>query len=112
MRRYLSRENLGMMTRLRIALARIGESEDDELAYAYHCGNEPEAHAFQHDRCTAAYMAGAMGFYRYRHIERSTGMILKTVGLPPRGRLSAGATTLAWHLVQWRQRRFAQQLAA
>jgi hypothetical protein len=57
-------------------------------------------------------MAGAIGFYRYRHIERGTGMILKTVGLPPRGRLSAGATSIAWRLLQWRQRRFVQQLAA
>ena len=57
-------------------------------------------------------MAGAMGFYRYRHIERGTAMILKTVGLPPRGWLSTGATRLAWHLLQWRQRRFARQLAA
>jgi hypothetical protein len=112
MRRYLSRENLGMVTRLRIALGRIGESEDDELAYAYHCGNESESQEYQHRRCTAAYMAPAMGFYRYRHIERGTGMILKAVGLPPRGRLSSGATKVAWKLLQWRQRRFAQQLAA
>jgi hypothetical protein len=112
MRRYLARENLGMVTRLRIALGRIGESEDDELAYAYHCGNEPESETYQHGRCTAAYMASAMGYYRYRHIERGTGMILKAVGLPPRGQLSVGATKLAWHLLQWRQRRFVQQLAA
>jgi hypothetical protein len=32
--------------------------------------------------------------------------------LPPRGRLSVGATKLAWRLLQWRQRRFAQRLAA
>jgi hypothetical protein len=112
MRRYLSRENLGLATRLRIALGRIGESEDDELAYAYHCGNEPESQAFRQQRCCAAYMVSAMAFYRYRHTERGTGMILKAVGLPPRGRLSVGATKLAWHLLRWRQRRFQQQLAA
>ena len=112
MRRYLARENLGLLSRLRIALGRIGESEDDELAFAYHCGNKPESEAFQHGSCTAAYMAGAMGFYRYRHIERGTGMILKAVGLPPRGRLSIGATKVAWHLLQWRQRRFARELTA
>lgn len=112
MRRYLARENLGVLKRLRIALGRIGESEDDELAYAYHCGNEPASQVYRHGRCTAAYMSGAMGYYRYRHIERGTGMILKAVGLPPRGRLSAGATKVAWHLLQWRQRRFEHQLAA
>jgi hypothetical protein len=112
MRRYLARENLGVLKRLRIALGRIGESEDDELAYAYHCGNEPAIKPFSHERCTAAYMAGAIRCYRYRHIERGTGMILKAVGLPPRGRLSSGATRLAWTLLQWRQRRFEHQLAA
>jgi rubrerythrin len=111
MRRYLSRENLGVMKRLRIALGRIGESEDDELAYAYYCGNDPASQPYRHNRCTAAYMAGAMALYRYRHIERSMGMVLKTVGLPPRGRISAGATKVAWRLLQWRQRRFVQQLA-
>jgi rubrerythrin len=112
MRRYLAREKLGVITRLRIALGRIGESEDDELAYAYHCGNEPESQKFQHARCTAAYMARAMAFYRFHHIERSTGMILKTVGLPPRGRLSDVMTRLAWRLLRWRQHRFEHQLAA
>jgi rubrerythrin len=112
MRRYLARENLGITQRLRIALGRIGESEDDELAFAYHCGNEPASQTYRHNRCTAAYMAGAMGYYRYRHIERSTGMILKAVGLSPRGRLSDVAAKLAWRLLQWRQHKFEQQLAA
>ena len=90
MKRYLAREKLGMFSRLRIAAGRITESEDDELAYAFHCGNEPEGLAYEHERCIAGYMGRAMGFYQWRHIERSTGMVLKAVGLPPRGRLSAG----------------------
>ena len=47
MRRYLARENINVLARLRIALGRIGETEDDELAYAYHCGNEPVSHDLQ-----------------------------------------------------------------
>ena len=106
MRRYLVRENLSLLTRLRIAAGRITESEDDELAYAFHCGNEPESLAYAHDRCIAAYMGRAMGFYRLRHIERSMGMVLKSVGLPPRGRLSVLGTKLAWTLLQRRLRKF------
>ena len=111
MRRYLTRERIGILRRLRIALGRISESEDDELAYAYHCGNEPETQAFRHKRCTAAYMGTAMGFYRYRHIERGTGMILKAVGLPPRGHLSNLASRLAWQLLRRRRAGFERQLA-
>ena len=88
MRRYLSRERIGMLRRLRIAAGRVGESEDDELAYAWHCGNEAADLPYQHDRCSASYMARAMAFYRFRHIERGMGMIFKAVGLSPRGRLS------------------------
>ena len=41
MRRWLERERIGLPRRLRIALGRIGETEDDELAYAWHCANDP-----------------------------------------------------------------------
>ena len=111
MRRYLGRERIGVLRRLRIALGRITESEDDELAYAYHCGNEPEGAAYQHRRSIAAYMGQAIGFYRFRHVERGMGMILKAVGLPPRGRLSELSARLAWRLLRYRQRRFARVAA-
>ena len=111
MRRYLARENLSFVQRLRIAAGRISESEDDELAFAFHCGNEPPAQAYDHARCIAAYMGRAMAFYRFRHVERGMGMIFKAVGLPPRGRLSDVAARLAWQWMQHRQRRFAQRTA-
>ncbi len=106
MRRYLARERLGMFNRLRIAAGRITESEDDELAYAYHCGNEPVGMAYEHQRCIGAYMGRAISFYRFRHIERAMGMILKSVGLPPRGRLSTAGARLTWTLLQRRRRKF------
>jgi hypothetical protein len=112
MRRYLARENISLLRRLRIAASRITESEDDELAYAWHCGNEPDGLAYEHGRCTAAYMAGAMAHYRFRHIERGMGMIFKAVGLPPRGRLSDVSARAAWRLMQWRRQRFVARLAA
>ena len=51
-----------------------------------------------------------MSFYQWRHIERSTGMVLKAVGLPPRGRLVDGAAALAWKLMQRRRRSFERSL--
>ena len=106
MKRYLARERLGMLNRLRIAAGRITESEDDELAFAYHCGNEPVGLAYEHERCIAAYMGRAISFYRFRHIERAMGMVLKSVGLPPRGRLSTAGARLTWTLLQRRRRKF------
>ncbi len=107
MRRYLEREKIGMARRLKIAAGRITETEDDELAFAYHCGNEAADMPYEHKRCMAAYMTRAMGFYRFRHIERGMGMIFKSVGLKPRGFLSEQGAKLAWRLLQWRRRKLA-----
>ncbi|MBS0561211.1 MAG: ferritin-like domain-containing protein [Proteobacteria bacterium] len=109
MRRYLARENIGLLRRLRIALGRIGESEDDELAFAYFCGNLPADSAYSHADCIASYMAGAMAHYRPRHLERGMGMIFKAVGLKPRGRLSDLSTRLAWKMMQRRRRQYEQR---
>lgn len=111
MHRYLKREKLGVMSRTRIALGRITESEDDELAYAYHCTNEGDGVAYDHKRCIAAYMSRAMGFYRRSHIERAMGMMFKTIGFTPHGRVSKFAARMAFAAMQARRRKFARIMA-
>ncbi|MDN3566001.1 ferritin-like domain-containing protein [Paeniroseomonas aquatica] len=110
MKRYLAREDLSFVSRLRVAAGRVGESEDDELAYAFHCANEAPSIVYSHDRCIAGYMGRAMGFYRPRHLERGMGMIFKAVGLEPRGRLSRVAARGAWRLMCWRRDRYREAL--
>lgn len=111
MRRYLAREKLGTLARLRIAAGRVGETEDDELAFAWHCGNEPEGTVFDRTRCSAAYLGPAMHLYDFGHIERATGMMLKATGLAPRGRLSGLASRFAWRLLCWRRDKFARRIS-
>jgi len=111
MKRYLARENLSFSKRLRVALGRIGETEDDELAFAFHSANEPEGTPYDHERSTTAYMGRAIGFYRFRHIERGMGMIFKTIGLDPRGRVSDMAAKASWRLLQWRRDKYRVALA-
>jgi len=110
LKRYLKREDLSFLARLRVAAGRVGETEDDELAFAFHCANEDPARGYDHGRCSAGYMGRAMGFYRYHHIERSMGMMFKAVGLEPRGRLSAVAARAAWRLLCWRRDRFREAM--
>jgi hypothetical protein len=111
MKRYLARENLSFSKRLRVALGRIGETEDDELAFAFYSANEPEGTPYDHERSTTAYMGRAIGFYRFRHIERGMGMIFKTIGLDPRGRVSDLAAKASWRLLQWRRDKYRVALA-
>ncbi len=111
MRRYLGRERIGVLRRTRIALGRVTETEDDELAFAYHVTNEPETLAYDHKRCIAGYMAGAMSCYRRQHLARGMGMIFKTIGFTPHTRLADAATSLAWLAMRRRRDSFRRRVA-
>jgi hypothetical protein len=107
--RYLAREQLGFWGRLRVAAGRIGESEDDELAFAWHAANENGA--YDHARANRAYARRAYAVYRRPHIERGLAMAFKAIGLDPQGRLHRLAASLAWTYVRTRARRLARQAA-
>src|SRR5438874_10119343 len=64
--RCLANERLGWWGRLRVALGRVAESEDDELAYAYYAANEPER-AYDRRHYTRAYARRAYALYRPHH---------------------------------------------
>jgi hypothetical protein len=107
LQRYLETEGVGRLRRLVVALSRIRESEDDELAYAYYAANHPEA-AYSRGRFRRAYARRAYAFYRAPHIERATAMALKASGLAPNGRLNAFLTRLATRFLGLRVARLAR----
>jgi hypothetical protein len=76
--RYLETEGLPRWQRLKVALGRMAESEDDELAYAY---------------------------YRAPAIERGVGMTLKATGFKPNGWLARALAKAAAHFMAYRQKR-------
>jgi len=108
--RYLSRERIGRLGRLRIALGRVAESEDDELAYAYYAANEHER-PYDRRRYSGEYASRAFALYRPRHVERGIAMLLKAAGFTPNGRLGIVASRLAWRAMQYRTARL-RRLAA
>lgn len=90
---------MGRVRRAMIALSRVRESEDDELAYAYHAAND-EGEAYDRKRCTEAYHRRLGAIYRSRHLRRAVAMSFKAAGLSPRGRLAEWA----WRFLAWRLR--------
>jgi hypothetical protein len=114
LRACLVRERLGRWARLRIALGRVAESEDDELAYAYYAANEAVHGAelpYERRRCSRAYARRAFALYRPHHVERMAAMVLKAVGLTPNGRLGRVAGALAWRALRYRITRVAKAAA-
>ncbi|MDR3441101.1 ferritin-like domain-containing protein [Telmatospirillum sp.] len=95
LRRYQALDRLSLLARLKVAVLRVRESDDDELAFAYHCANEPET-PYELRRCNRAYGALAYGLYRFHHTEKAVAMVFKAIGLAPQGRLSRWASFWAW----------------
>jgi len=108
LKRYLEKERVGKWRRLLVVLGRMGESEDDELAYAYYAANGG-AEAYERRRWSRAYLGRAYGFYRRHHIDRVVAMSLKAAGLNPQSPMAAWIARLGYWFVRTRRR---QALAA
>ena len=111
MLRYQAREPLPLWRRLKVAVGRVSEASDDELAMAWYCGNRIAA-PYDRKACAEAYEYQAGRLYRGGHLARMVAMIAKAVGLEPHGRLSRLAQRLAWRLMRWRLERLDRRYAA
>ena len=106
LKRYLDKERIGKVRRVLVALGRITETEDDELAYAYYAANGAAGQAYDRKRCSQAYAMRAFRYVRPRHVERGVAMTFKAAGLSPQGHLARLAARGAYWLLQRRRRRF------
>lgn len=105
-RRYLEKERLGLGGRLRVVVGRVLESEDDELAYAYHAANGTPG-PFDRRRSNHAYVRRAYPLYQPHLVERVGAMLLKAVGLKPHGRLNRFIARRGYRFMQRRAKRLA-----
>jgi hypothetical protein len=92
--------DLSFWKKLWIAVGRVRESDDDELAYAFYCANVlPEEEAARpYDRKKYSRLAGhaSMAVYRRHHIQKLVQMVIKVVGANPHGWLANVAGALLW----------------
>lgn len=105
LKRYLAHEPLGRAARLKIALGRLVETGDDELAYAYFAANGRGT--YDRIRNSRAYARRAYSFYRPHHVQRAVSMVLKAVGLAANGRLARWLSALSYRFMQRRIKGFA-----
>lgn len=111
LKRYIDRDDLSRIQRLKIGLGRIGESEDDELAYAYFAANAPEDAVYDRDTYRNIYASHAYRFYRPHHVERVVAMVFKACGLKPHTVWQGIANRVAWRLLDARRKRAVKQAA-
>lgn len=96
MQKYLKLEKLGRIGRLKVAVGRIAESEDDELAYAYYAANANDNIDYNREKFSKAYLSKAYGFYQKPVVDRAVAMIFKACGFKPQTLGYKLASTLAW----------------
>jgi hypothetical protein len=97
--RYAETDRIGLLGRLRIAVGRVNEADDDELAYAYWSANLADlGQPYDRAACFRAQQLAALGNFRREHVRRAVHMIARAVGLSPSGLPARAATAVAWRL--------------
>jgi hypothetical protein len=100
--------DLPFFKKLMVAIGRVTESEDDELAYAYYCANVSVAdtattpYRRQYYSRTAASILNKI--YRRQHIQRLVQLVANAIGAAPQGRLTKLAGAMLWRMMQLRGR--------
>ena len=98
-------ERQRFLKRLMIALGRVQETEDDELAFAYYCANIPEgSEPYDRARFSREYNRRILRFYRPHHIHKAASMVAKAVGLHPQGPTAKVVGNVVWWVMQARGR--------
>jgi hypothetical protein len=92
--------DLGFWKKVWIAVTRVRESDDDELAYAYYCANiPPEKEAvtpYQRKKYTHLASQASMAIYHRHHIQKLVQMVVKVIGANPHGLIANLAGALLW----------------
>lgn len=109
--RYLGKEKLSRLARLKVALGRIAESEDDELAYAYYAANAAKDAPYDRKLYSKAYATRAWSYYRPKHLDRVVAMIFKACGFKPHNAFYGAITRLAWWKIEGQAKKI-RKLAA
>lgn len=108
--------DLPFWKKLIVAVTRVQESDDDELAYAYYCANvaasDEKKTPYIREDYARAYHAKAMTLYRRHHIRKLVQMVSKACGMDPQGRLAQIATALLWRMLKMRAGLSAKMAAA
>ncbi len=103
-----SHEHVPFLKRLAVAASRVSEAEDDELAYAFYCGNTPasEIGKSPYDRKTSAgaYTDRVARMYRKHHVKKAAQMIALAVGAKPQGWLARLGSWAVWTRLQMQTR--------
>jgi rubrerythrin len=99
-------QDLPFWKKLIVAVGRINESDDDELAFAYYCASVSKAREgatpYIRTQCAKDSYKTILRIYRRHHVQRLSQMVSKAIGADPQGRLTKAAGMLLWRVLRVR----------
>jgi rubrerythrin len=111
--RYQKTHPISRWAKIKVAMTRFQEAEDDELGYAFFAANvlSKDRHAIYAARNYGRdYWERAMRLYKRSHIESAVRMILRAVEMPPNGRLFKLVSAFIWKQASRRAARLAKSV--
>lgn len=106
--RYQKVAPLSLWEKIKIAVTRFQEGDDDELGYAYFAANvlpyNPNADYAAHDY-GAEYWARALKWYRRAHTDAALRMLLRAIEWAPNGRAFKILARPFWQFVTYQARK-------
>lgn len=108
--RYQVHERLPLHKRLKVALGRLFENEDDELAFAYYTANK-ETSPYNRKYYTQVYGKTVYNFYQKVHVERGMALFCKAVGLNPQGRVHRALSFVAYTILSSKAKGYAKKVS-
>jgi hypothetical protein len=92
--------------KLWVAMGRVNEAEDDELACAYYCGNVDRekigSTPYVRKTYSRAYNAKVVLLYRRHHVDKLVKMVALPAGINPAGLMSRFFSATLWHVIRLR----------
>ena len=98
--RYLKIEGMTRFGRLKVALSRIAESEDDELSYAFFAANAAPDELYDRKIWGRKYLKSAYSYYQAPQVDRAVAMVFKACGFDPKGMGGKIVGKAAWWLIR------------
>ena len=108
--RYQAHEKLSLLKRFKIALGRLFENEDDELAFAYYTANKESA-PYNRQRYTQLYGKAVYTYYKKIHVDRGMALFCKAIGLKPHGWLHQGLSYLAFMVLSSKAKTYTRNMS-
>ena len=108
-KRYQAHEKISLRKRLQLALGRLFENEDDELAFAYYTANN-ESGPYDRKYYTQEYGKAVYSYYKKVHVDRGIALFCKAVGLNPQGWIQKGLSSLAMSLLAFKAKSYERKL--